>query len=58
VISIFVAASEEEIKKMDRLLGSTERVCYPSFWFLLLLLRLQIRRLLLSSLCALCVFVV
>jgi hypothetical protein len=31
VLSIFVAASEEEIKKMDRIVGSTERVCYPSF---------------------------
>jgi hypothetical protein len=31
VISIFVAASEEEIKKMDKRAGSTERVCYPSF---------------------------
>jgi hypothetical protein len=31
VLFIFVAASEEEIKKMDRILGSTERVFYPSF---------------------------
>jgi hypothetical protein len=31
VLSIFVAASEEEIKKMDRILGSNYRVFYPSF---------------------------
>jgi hypothetical protein len=31
VLSIFVPASEEEIKKMDNRLGSTERVFYPSF---------------------------
>jgi hypothetical protein len=31
LLPIFVAASEEEIKKMDRIVGSTERVFYPSF---------------------------
>jgi hypothetical protein len=31
VLSIFVPASEEEIKKMDNRLGSTERVFNPSF---------------------------
>jgi hypothetical protein len=29
-VAIYLS-SEEEIKKMDYILGSTERVCYPSF---------------------------